>query len=443
MTGKTIIRNVNLINEGRIYSTDVLIKNGRIERIAHNDQHAQVEIDANGLHMMPGIIDDQVHFREPGLTHKADIYSESRAAAVGGVTSFMEMPNTKPPAVTQELLADKYEIATKSAWTNYSFFMGATNDNIEEVLKTDEKKVCGIKIFMGSSTGNMLVDQAEALELLFSRCPMLMATHCEDEKTIQYNFVRFKNKYGDQLNAVHHPQIRSTEGCLISSSKAVELAKKYNSRLHILHISTADEISLFEQGDRSKKRITSEACVHHMYFSDEDYIEKGNLIKCNPAIKSKVDRAAIRQAVVDGLIDVIATDHAPHTLEEKELPYINAPSGLPLIQHTLHGMLAFHKEGWMTLEMMVDKMCHAVADVFQIKDRGYVREGYWADLVLFNPQVDYRVEDHKIWSKCGWSPFNGRKLQGRIDKTFVNGNLVHDNGRVLAEPIGQRLMFER
>ena len=443
MTGTTIIRNVNLINEGQIHSTDILIKNGRIERIGHNDKHATKEIDANGCHLMPGIIDDQVHFREPGLTHKADIYTESRAAVVGGVTTFMEMPNTKPPAVTQALLSDKYAIASKSAWTNYSFFMGATNDNIEEVLKTDDQNVCGIKIFMGSSTGNMLVDQEAALEALFSRCPMLMATHCEDEKTIQANLADYQKRYGDQLSAVHHPLIRSVEGCYLSSSKAVALAKKHDARLHILHISTAKEIALFEAGDRNKKRITSEACVHHMYFSDEDYMEKGNFIKCNPAIKSVDDRAAIRQAVVDGIIDIVATDHAPHTLEEKEQPYDKAPSGLPLIQHTLHGMLAFHHEGWMPLTMIADKMCHAVADIFKIKDRGYIREGYWADLVLFDPDVPYKTEEHKIWSKCGWSPFTNRQLRGHIHQTFVNGHIVYDNGGVLNAPLGQRITFAR
>ncbi len=436
-----MIRNAHLINEGEVVSTDIYLKNGRIAHIGQIDANADVELDANGLYLMPGIIDDQVHFREPGFTHKADIFTESRAGVVGGVTSFMEMPNTNPPAVTQELLQKKYDRAATTAWGNYSFFMGATNDNIDEVLKTDASQVCGVKIFMGSSTGNMLVDQEEALDLLFSKCPMLIATHCEDESTIRKNLEVFKLKYGNALSAVHHPLIRSAEGCLLSSSKAVKLAKKYNTRLHILHISTADEIDLFEKGDRKNKRITSEACVHHMYFSVEDYLKNGNYIKCNPAIKSISDRAAIRKAVTEGVIDVVATDHAPHTLEEKDQIYEKAPSGLPLIQHTLHTMLAFHKEGWMPLEMITDKMCHAVSDIFNIKERGYLREGYWADLVLFDPFTEYNVENNRIWSKCGWSPFEDCQLNGTIHKTFVNGQVVYDEGEIIGEPSGDRLAF--
>ena len=443
MTERTIIRNANLVNEGKCVESDLLIEDGRIAKIGNFDLNATTEIDANGLSLMPGIIDDQVHFREPGLTHKANIFTESRAAVVGGVTSFMEMPNTKPPAVTQELLQAKYDIAATNAWANYSFFMGATNDNIDEVLKTNPQDVCGIKAFMGSSTGNMLVDQEDALHTLFSKCHMLIATHCEDEKTIRKNAEIFKNKFGSELNATHHPLIRSAEGCYISSSKAIQLAKQYGSRLHILHISTEDEIQLFDLGDRNKKNITSEACVHHMFFTDDDYDEKGTLIQCNPAIKSESDRAAIRQAVLDGQIDVMATDHAPHTLDEKTQPYPKSPSGLPLIQHTLHAALTFVDEGWMSLPVMVDKMCHAVADIFQMKERGYIREGYHADLVLFDPSVNYFADAENVWSKCGWTPFENRTLKGKIYKTFVNGQVVCDMGNVLGDPIGKRLLFNR
>ena len=443
MQGDTIIRNAVVVNEMTSREMDIYIKAGRIEKIGSVHFNAAHEIDADGLHVMPGIIDDQVHFREPGLTHKANIFSESRAAIAGGVTSFMEMPNTKPPAVTQALLEQKYEIAAQQSWANYSFYMGATNDNLEEVLKTDAKSVCGIKAFMGSSTGNMLVDSDEALDKLFSNCPLLIATHCEDEATIRSNMQEFKTRFGKNLHAEHHPQIRNTAGCYLSSSKAASLAKRYGTRLHILHISTAKEIALFEQGQRNKKRITSEACVHHLFFSDAYYSEKENLIKCNPAIKSVSDREAIRRAVLDGSIDVIATDHAPHTLDEKSQPYVDAPSGLPLIQHTLHTMLSFHHEGWMPLTMLVDRMCHAVADIFNIRDRGYIREGYWADLVLFDPKPIYSVTDNPIWSKCGWSPFDGLSLRGRIAKTWLNGQLVVDNGTIVGKPSGQRLTFDR
>lgn len=443
MKGSTIIRNAHIINEGAIIEGDIYIKDGLIEQIGTVNNKADMEIDAKGLYVMPGIIDDQVHFREPGLTYKADIATESGAAAAGGVTSFMEMPNTKPPAVTQEKLQEKYDIAAKTAWTNYSFFMGATNDNIEEVLKTDPEHVCGVKVFMGSSTGNMLVDEDAALREIFSKCPMLIATHCEDEETIRSNFEIFKEKYGEKLTAAHHPVIRNAEGCFISSSKAIELAREYDSRLHILHISTARETELFDVGDRNKKRITSEACVHHMYFTSEDYAEKGNLIKCNPAIKDPEDRDAIRKAVLDGHIDVMATDHAPHTMEEKNAPYVNAPSGLPLIQHTLHTALTFCDEGWMDLPTLVDKMCHAVADIFHIRRRGYIREGYHADLVLFDPFADYDVDNYKLFSKCGWSPFAGRMLKGKIHNTIVNGVTVFD-GKDLMNPLsGERLEFNR
>ncbi len=443
MADKIWIRNVRLINEGEEYETDVLVEGERIAYVGHKDVHADEEIEGGGLCLMPGIIDDQVHFREPGLTHKADIFTESRAGVAGGVTSFMEMPNTKPPATTQKLLQDKYDIARSSSWANYSFYMGATNDNLEEVLKTDARTVCGIKIFMGSSTGNMLVDQDLALENLFKNCPILMATHCEDEETIRRNMDKYVKAHGDNISTAFHPTIRSVDGCYISSSKAVALAKKYGSRLHVLHISTEKEIDLFETGNRSNKNITSEACVHHMYFDDRDYRSKGNFIKCNPAIKSEMDRDAIRRAVVNGQIDVIATDHAPHTFEEKQAPYLQAPSGLPLIQHTLQVMLSFHRNGWMPLTLLVDRMCHAVADIFKIKDRGYVRSGYFADLVLFDPNPLYEAENNKIWSKCGWSPFDNEKLYGKIHKTIINGRIVYDNGQFNSIPGGMRLEFNR
>jgi dihydroorotase len=441
----TIIRNVKTVNEGEIKELDVLIKKGKIERIdSLMDVQADHEIDAQGLYLIPGIIDDQVHFREPGLTHKADIYSESRAAVVGGVTSFMEMPNTKPPAITQELLQDKYDIAAGSSWANYSFYMGASNDNIEEVLKTDPSNICGIKAFMGSSTGNMLVDDPGTLEQLFSRCPMLIATHCEDEKTIQNNKQLFIDKFGDKLLPIHHPQIRSDEGCYISSSFAVDLAKKHGTRLHILHISTEKELDLFVNNvDDKDKHITSEVCVHHLFFDETHYQHKGNDIVCNPAIKKRTDRDALREALLDGRLDVIATDHAPHTSEEKSLPYIQAPSGLPLVQHSLHVMLQFVEEGWITLEQIVDKMCHAPKRLFQLEKRGYIREGYWADLVLVDPYADYVVDAEPVWYKAGWTPFSGHRLKGQVIGTWVSGNLKYMGGKILGDPAGQRLLFDR
>src|SRR5690606_16502446 len=379
-----LIKNAQVVNEGTTQVLDIYVKGGRIEQIdAQIDRSADREVNAEGLHLLPGLIDDQVHFREPGLTHKANILTESRAAVAGGTTSFMEMPNTVPNTLTQKLLQDKYDIAQDTSLANYSFFMGAANDNLDEVLKTNPRDVCGIKVFMGSSTGNMLVDNEMALENIFRNAPTLIATHCEDEATIQANIARFKEQYGDNIGIEMHPLIRSAEACYLSSSKAVELARKNNSRLHILHISTGRETVLFDNTiPLEQKRITSEACVHHLWFSDADYKTKGNFIKWNPAVKTAQDREQILKAVLDGHIDVIATDHAPHTREEKEQPYLQAPSGGPLVQHALQALLDMVRQGKLTLEQLVQKTAHNTAICFQIEQRGFIREGYWADLVL-------------------------------------------------------------
>jgi dihydroorotase len=389
-----LIKNATLVNEGRRYTADVLIRNQRIEQVGIGLSHPSARvIDAAGLLLLPGAIDDQVHFREPGLTHKGDIYTESRAAVAGGITSFMEMPNTVPNTFTQELLEDKYQIASRRSLANYSFFMGASNTNLEEVLRTNAAEVCGIKVFMGSSTGNMLVDDPNTLENLFARSPMLIATHCEDEQTIKDNLEKFKAEYGEHILAFMHPQIRSAEACYLSSSLAVSLAKKHGTRLHILHISTAKETGLFEKNIPLKdKKITAEACVHHLWFTDEDYARLGNRIKWNPAVKSAEDREGIRQALKEGRIDVVATDHAPHTIEEKAMPYLQAPSGGPLVQHALVAMLEMVQQGVFTLEEVVEKMAHNPAILFRIRERGFIREGYYADLVLVDPQAPWTVE---------------------------------------------------
>ena len=445
-TTTLLIKNGQIINRGAIIHGDIYVKNDIIEQIAPNiDKEADTVIDAEGKWVMPGIIDDQVHFREPGLTYKADIASESRAAIAGGVTTFMEMPNTKPSALTQELLQDKYDIAQRTAYSNYSFFMGASNENIEEVLKTDRNNVCGVKVFMGSSTGNMLVDNEDVLTNIFSKVDMLIATHCEDEATIRANMAAFKEKYGENLDATHHPLIRNTEGCLISSTLASDLAKKYNTRLHILHISTADEIALFtNEIPLEKKRITSEACVHHMYFTADDYPRLGNRIKCNPAIKAPHNREAIRAAVLDGTIDIIATDHAPHTKEEKSKPYTEAPAGLPLIQHSLNIMLDLYRDGIFTLEQIVEKMCHTPAICFQIGDRGYLNEGYKADIAIIDPNLEYTVGPENIAYKCGWSPLEGKTFKGKNICTIVNGKIVYDyKTQLFRQGCGERLTFDR
>ncbi len=440
-----LFKEARIVNRGKITEGDVLVRQNRIERIDRSIEvpYKVTEISVGNRCLMPGIIDDQVHFREPGMEYKANIFSESRAGVAGGVTTFMEMPNTKPPAVTQSLLEAKYKIAEQSAWGNYSFFMGATNDNIEEVLKTNAQNVCGIKVFMGSSTGNMLVDNTEALDQLFSRSHILLAAHCEDEGTIRTNMKEAELNYGELIPPSAHPLIRSREACLLNSSMAVALAKKYNTRFHVLHISTKEEVALFEAGPITGKRITSEACVHHMFYSDKDYVTLGNQIKCNPAIKTDEDREAILQAVLDDRIDIIASDHAPHTWEEKSNPYAQAPAGLPLLQHTLQMMLSHWKEGRISLERIIEKMCHAPADCFEIVDRGYLDEGSFADIVLLNLDQEYSVSKENILFKCGWSPLEGTILPGRIEGTWVNGQRVFENGVIVGEPKGMRLNFNR
>lgn len=440
-----IIKAATIVNENRQFVADILVKDGLIDRIdQHIDAKADQEINAEGLYLLPGCIDDQVHFREPGLTHKADIYTESRAAVAGGITSFMEMPNTVPNTLTQDLLADKYDIAAQKSLANYSFFMGASNDNLDEVLRTNTRDVCGIKVFMGSSTGNMLVDNPTTLEKLFAESPMLIATHCEDEATIQKNLAYYKYILGDNITIDYHPKIRSEDACYLSSSMAVELAKKNNTRLHILHISTEKETHLFRNDILLKdKRITAEACVHHLWFSDADYATKGNLIKWNPAVKTANDRNGILQAVLDGRIDVIATDHAPHTIEEKAQSYLKAPSGGPLVQHALPAMLELYHKGKITLEQIAEKMAHNVAVCFQIEKRGFIREGYWADLVLVDLNKPQTVRKENILYKCKWSPFEGNTFQGAVTHTLVSGNIVYRDGDLVEGANGKRLTFER
>ncbi len=447
MSNSILLKSGTIINEGKQIVADILIKNGRIEKIAPSISvdYKIEELNLEGKYILPGCIDDQVHFREPGLTHKAEIKTESRAAVAGGITSFMEMPNTVPNTLTQDLLEDKYKIASQNSIANYSFFMGASNDNIEEVLKTNERNVCGVKIFMGSSTGNMLVDNEKTLTNLFSKVPpILIATHCEDEATIQANIKIFKEKYGENVPIECHPLIRNTEACYKSSSMAVDLAKKYDTRLHILHISTEKEIALFDNSiPLEQKLITAEACVHHLWFSDEDYKTKGNFIKWNPAVKSATDREAIWKALLEDRIDVIATDHAPHTLEEKNQSYFKAPSGGPLVQHALLAMLEKVKEGKISIEKVVEKMAHSPALLFKIEERGYIREGYHADLVIVNPSEGFTVSKENILSKCGWSPFEGNHFNNSIEKTFVNGKLVYSNGQIIENGSGSRLLFTR
>jgi dihydroorotase len=440
-----LIKSATIVNENKQLIADVLIKDGLIDRVDPQiDAQADKVINAEGLYLFPGCIDDQVHFREPGLTYKADIHSESRAAVAGGITSFMEMPNTVPNTLTQELLQDKYDIASRNSLANYSFFMGASNDNLEQVLRTDTANVCGIKVFMGSSTGNMLVDNPQTLDNLFANSPMLIAVHCEDEATIKSNLNHYKQLLGENIPITLHPKIRSAEACYLSSSLAVELAKKHNTRLHILHISTALETHLFDNTTPLKdKRITAEACVHHLWFTDADYETKGNLIKWNPAVKKESDRDAVLQAVLDGRIDVIATDHAPHTIEEKAQPYLQAPSGGPLVQHALPAMLELYHHGKITLEQVAEKMAHNVATCFQIDRRGFIREGYWADLALVDLNNPRNVNKANILYKCGWSPFEGTTFRSRIAYTLVSGNIVYANGSLVEGEAGKRLNFNR
>ncbi|SFI22004.1 dihydroorotase [Halpernia frigidisoli] len=443
---RILIKNATLVNENQIFKSDLLIENDLIKEITDNISGETVDkvIDVEGKYLLPGIIDDQVHFREPGLTWKGDIESESRAAIAGGITSFIEQPNTVPNAVTQELLEEKYKIAAKNSYANYSFMMGGTNDNLEELLKTNPRNVAGIKLFLGSSTGNMLVDNPETLEKIFSNVKLLIAVHCEDEATIKANLEKAKEKYGEEIPVEMHPIIRSTESCYISSSKAIELAKKTGARLHVFHLSTAMEMDLFQNDIPLKeKKITAEVCVHHLTFSDKDYAEKGNLIKWNPAIKTQKEQDQLWEALLDDRIDIVATDHAPHTLEEKSKKYLDAPSGGPLVQHALNQMLEHYKNGKISLEKLVQKMCHNPAILFEIEMRGFIKEGFKADLVLVDLNEKYTVSKDNILAKCGWSPFEGKTFHSKVTHTFVNGNLVFENGNITSEKFGERLLFER
>lgn len=443
---KILIKNATIVNENKLSESDLLIENDIISRIAKNisEEDADQVIDASGKYLMPGVIDDQVHFREPGLTHKGDIESESRAAVAGGVTSYIEQPNTVPNAVTQELLEEKYQIAAGKSFANYSFSMGGTNDNLEEVLKTNPRNVAAVKLFLGSSTGNMLVDDPDTLEEIFSKVKMPICVHCEDEKTIRENTEEYRKQYGDDIPVKFHYLIRSAEACYLSSSKAVELAKKTGARLHIYHVSTARETELFRNDIPLKeKKITAEVCVHHLWFTNEDYDTKGSLIKWNPAVKTNEDKEGLWKALQDGRIDVIATDHAPHTSEEKDQVYTKCPSGAPLVQHSLVAMLEMHARRRISLEKIVEKMCHNPAIIFEIEKRGFVREGYKADLVLVDLDSKWTVSKDNLLYKCGWSPLEGTEFSAKVTHTFVNGHLVYENGKVSEEKRGERLLFDR
>ena len=442
---RLLIKNAKLVNQGKSFYSDLLIEEKIIKKIAPKI-HENVDrvIDAKGLHLIPGIIDDQVHFREPGLTHKAEIYTESKAAIAGGITSFMEMPNTKPQTLTQELLEEKFQLGDKKSIANFSFFMGASNNNLSEVLKTNPKHVGAIKIFMGSSTGDMLVDNKKVLEEIFKKSDCLIAVHCEDEETIQKNLDEAKNKFGEDIPIEMHTKIRSVDACYKSSSLAVELAKKHNTRLHVFHISTEKELELFTNTKPlSEKRITAEVCIHHLYFNSNDYKTKGTHIKWNPAVKEKSDQDALLAALLDNRLDVIATDHAPHTIEEKNNKYLRAPSGGPLVENALKVMLKFVKEKKITIEKVVEKMCHNPAICFQIEKRGFIKEKYYADLVLVDIEKEYEVTEGKILSKCGWSPFVGEKLNGQVEYTIVNGHIVYEKGVFDESKKGMRLVFNR
>ncbi|PZX93908.1 dihydroorotase [Flavobacterium aquariorum] len=442
-----LIKNAKIVNEGVIFEGDVLVENDLIVEVSENISLKSSDcmiIDAEGNYLLPGVIDDQVHFREPGLTHKGDIESESRAAVAGGITSYIEQPNTVPNAVTQEILEEKYKIAAEKSFANYSFMMGATNDNLEEVLKTNPKNVAGIKIFLGSSTGNMLVDNEAVLEKIFACTSMLIAVHCEDEMTIKNNLEKYKEEYGEDVPVTAHHLIRSEEACYISSSKAVALAKKTGARLHVFHLSTAKEMELFTNKiPLEEKKITAEVCVHHLWFTNDDYETKGNLIKWNPAVKTANDRKVLWEALNDGRIDVIATDHAPHTLDEKKQKYLQAPSGGPLVQHALVAMFEAHHQGKISVEKIVEKMCHNPAKIFKIEKRGFIKEGYFADLVIINAGLPWSVKKENILSKCGWSPFEGFTFKSRITHTFVNGKLVYSGFKVKDIRAGQRMLFDR
>ncbi len=443
---RTLIHQATIINEGKNFNGSVLIEDELIKTVFEGEVPEDITdsstiIDAEGKYLIPGVIDDQVHFREPGLTHKAEIATESRAALAGGVTSYMEMPNTNPQTTTIEELEKKYKRASEVSAVNYSFYMGATNDNLKEVLAIDPSQVCGIKVFMGSSTGNMLVDDDQTLSDIFKNAPTLVATHCEDEGIIKRNTEIYRQKYGEIVPISRHPKIRSAEACYKSSSKAVELASKFDTRLHVLHLSSADEMKLFQPGPVADKKITAEVCVHHLWFEEKDYLNYGTRIKWNPAVKSAEDKAALWEALLSDRIDVIATDHAPHTLDEKSHPYFKAPSGGPLVQHSLPVMLETVKQGKITIEKVVQKMCHAPADLFRINRRGYIREGYFADLALINPDKKWIVQPENIIYKCGWSPFEGTEFSMQVSKTFVNGQLAYDRGQINNNVRGKKLTF--
>ena len=442
-----LIKNAQIVNEGQILKGDVLIKGDRIAEVGESISVKSSEtrvIDADGFYLVPGMIDDQVHFREPGLTHKATIASESKAALAGGITSFIEMPNTVPQATTIALLEEKFTIASETSWANYSFMFGGTNDNLEEILKVDETKVAGLKLFLGSSTGNMLVDDPAILEEIFSKTNLLISAHCEDETTIKNNLEKYVSVHGDDIPMQMHPEIRSAEACYISSSRAIELAKKTGARLHVFHLSTERETHLFSNKlPLAKKKITAEVCIHHLYFTDKDYAAKGTKIKWNPAVKSQKDKDGLWKALNDGRIDVIATDHAPHTLEEKNQVYTKAPSGGPLVQHALDALFEMHHKGYISVEKLVEKTAHNPAILFQIKDRGYIREGYKADLVLVNPTAPWTVNKENIGYKCGWSPFEGTTFKSRVTHTFLNGVLVYENGKYPKKGPSERLTFNR
>jgi len=442
-----LIKNAKIVNEGSIFEGDVLIENNIIRQIADNisaKSSESVIIDAEGNFLIPGVIDDQVHFREPGLTHKGDIASESKAAVAGGITSYIEQPNTVPNAVTQELLEEKYQIAAKTSYANYSFMMGGTNDNLEEILKTNPKNVAGLKLFLGSSTGDMLVDSSASLEKIFSSTKLLIAVHSEDETIVKNNLAKYKEIYGDDIPVTKHPEIRSVAACYESTVRVIALAKKTGARLHVFHISTARELDLFtNKMPLEKKQITAEVCIHHLWFTDADYETKGSLIKWNPAVKSQEDKDALWKALLDDRIDVIATDHAPHTLEEKSNPYTTCPSGGPLVQHALVAMMEAYNKGKISMEKIVEKMCHNPAKIFKIENRGFIKEGYFADLVLVNPHMPWSVKKDNIIAKCGWSPFEGISFKSRVTHTFVNGKLVYTNGKVKDIIAGERLTFDR
>jgi dihydroorotase len=441
----TLIVNADLVNDGRRYSADVRIRNGRIDQVAPNiaARPDDFVFDARGRLLLPGMIDDQVHFREPGLEHKGDFFTESRAAVAGGVTSFMEMPNSKPTTTDRAALEDKCERAARKSLANYAFYLGATNDNLADIQNLDPRAACGIKVFMGASTGNMLVDNPATLDAIFRDAPTLIATHCEDTPTIEANLAIERAKYGDAIPVARHPYIRSREACIKSTRLAIDLARRHDSRLHVLHITTAEELQLFAPGPPDKKRITAETCVHFLHFSEVDYAQKGNLIKCNPAVKSPSDRAAIIAALIEGRLDVLATDHAPHTWEEKQQPYEKAPSGLPLVQSVLQCALERWFDGQLPLELIVEKTAHAPARLFDVKERGYIREGYWADLVLIDPTKPHEVTRAETLSKCGWSPFEGTRFRSTVDATWVNGHLAWHEGKLDDSRLGRRLEFAR